>query len=158
MVVTIRYRMWNAEDGELMDECDAEDPLVYLHGADNIAPGLERGLAGKTAGAHVELTLAPEQAFGIPDPDAVQVLAREEFPPEAELEPGTVFGAFDENEQEIVVYVLDANASEITVTANHPLAGLTLRYEIDVVDVREASPDELVHGHPHDAHGCGDED
>ena len=124
VVVSLRYRMWNAEDGELLDECEADEPLVYLHGAHNVVPGLEAGLAGRSPGNRVELTLPPEQAFGVPDPEAVQVLPRNEFPAEAVLEAGMAFGAYDEHEQEIVVFLLDVSDDEVTVTANHPLAGL----------------------------------
>jgi FKBP-type peptidyl-prolyl cis-trans isomerase SlyD len=157
MVVSLRYRMWNAEDGELLDECEADEPLVYLHGASNVVPGLEAGLAGSSLGQHLELVLAPEEAFGVPDPEAVQILPRDEFPPEAQLEAGMAFGAFDEQEEEVVVFLLEVTDEDVTVTANHPLAGLTLRYEVEVVGLREATPTELEHGHPHDAEGCEDE-
>jgi FKBP-type peptidyl-prolyl cis-trans isomerase SlyD len=157
MVVSLRYRMWNAEDGELLDECEADEPLVYLHGAHNVVPGLEAGLTGRPKGHRAELTLSPEQAFGVPDPEAVQVLPRDEFPAEAVLEPGMAFGAYDEHEKEIVVFLLDVTDEEVTVTANHPLAGLTLRYEVEVLELREATPAELEHGHPHED-GCEDED
>jgi len=159
MVVSLRYRMWNAEDGELLDECEADEPLVYLHGAHNVVPGLEAGLVGRSTGNRVELVLSPEQAFGVPDPEAVQILPRDEFPAEAVLEPGMAFGAYDENEQEIVVFLLDVEGDEVTVTANHPLAGLTLRYEVEVIGLREATPEELEHGHPHDPEsGCEEEE
>jgi FKBP-type peptidyl-prolyl cis-trans isomerase SlyD len=151
-VVTLRYAMWNHADGEKLDECDADDALVYLHGADNVPPGLERGLAGRRAGEKVELVLPPADAFGDPDPDAVQVVPRDEFPADAELVPGMAFGAFaDEDEtEEVVIFVLNVSDDEVTVTANHPLAGLTLRYEVEVLAVRDARPEELEHGHPHE--------
>lgn len=151
-VVTVRYSMWNHADGELLDECGTKDPLVFLQGAQNIVPGLESGLAGLTTGEKVELVLPPDQAFGEPDPEAVQTVPRDEFPDDAELMPGMAFGAFadEEETEEVVIFVLDVTDSEVTVTANHPLAGMTLRYEMEILDVREARPEELEHGHPHE--------
>jgi FKBP-type peptidyl-prolyl cis-trans isomerase SlyD len=158
-VVTLRYSMWNHADGELLDECGPDDPLVYLQGAGNVVPGLERGLAGKRRGDRLELVLAPPDAFGEPEPDAVQVVPRDDFPADAELTPGMAFGAFadEEETEEVVIFVLEVDRESVTISANHPLAGLTLKYALEVLDVREARPEELEHGHPHDAEdgGCG---
>ena len=152
-VVTIRFRMFNV-DGELLDACDADDPLVYLHGSGDLAPGLERGLEGLAPGERIDVTLQPEEAFGHPDPEAVQELERSDFPADAELEVGAVFGAYDDNDDEMVIFVTAIDGDRITVSGNHPLAGATLRYEAEVLSVRDARPEELEHGHPHEDGDC----
>jgi len=164
-VVTLRYKMFNQADGELLDECGVDDPLVYLQGAGNIVPGLERGLDGLRAGETLDLVLEPDDAFGHPEPDAIQKVPRDEFPADAEIVPGMAFGAFvgegeeDAEGEEVVIFVLDVDAETVTVSANHPLAGMSLRYDVEVLEVRDARPEELEHGHPHEegdaAEGCG---
>ena len=153
-VVSIRYQMWNSADDELLDECGTDDPLVYLHGAANVVPGLESGLEGQEPGSKLELILSPTDAFGEVDPEAIQILPRTEFPDDADVQVGMAFGAFDEDEEEIVIFVCNVEKDEVTVSSNHPLAGLTLRYELEVLEVRDATPEELEHGHPHDADGA----
>ncbi|MEM7308987.1 MAG: peptidylprolyl isomerase [Planctomycetota bacterium] len=152
-VVALTLRMFDAETQELLDECGHDEPLYYLHGSDNIAPGLEQGLAGLAEGSDVEITLAPEEAFGMPDPDAIQVLDRSEFPDDAELEVGLALGAFDDHGNELVIFVTDIDGNSVTVSGNHPLAGLRLRYEVHVLGVRDARPEELEHGHPNEEAG-----
>lgn len=151
-VVSLSYAM--SAEGEVLERSTAEEPMLYLHGAGAIVPGLERALEGKRVGDRLDLVLAPEDAFGEPDPERVQLVPRSAFPPELELEVGLQLGAEDESGEEVAVWITGIEGDEITVNGNHPLAGETLRFEVRVLEVRAASAEELEHGHPHGPGGA----
>jgi FKBP-type peptidyl-prolyl cis-trans isomerase SlyD len=147
-VVTIDYRL-HLGDGTYIDESSPEDPLVYLHGYEEIIPGLENALAGKKPGDSLKVTIPPEEAYGDYEPEGVQEVAREEFPKELELVAGGIVSATDEEGDEVDFLVKEIRGNTVVVDFNHPLAGKTLHYEATVREVRAATPEELEHGHAH---------
>lgn len=150
-VVSIDYRLTDT-GGEVIDSSQEGQPLVYLHGAHNIIPGLERALEGKAAGDEITATVPPEQGYGQRDPKAVQAVPRKQFAGAGEIKAGMQFHATGPQGGSRVVTVVAVGANEVTVDANHPLAGQVLRFDVKVVEVRDATAEELEHGH---AHGPG---
>jgi FKBP-type peptidyl-prolyl cis-trans isomerase SlyD len=150
-VVTIAYTVTD-EDGDVLDAAAADDPLAYLHGSGSIVPGLEAALAGRSAGDEIRVTLAPDDAYGMHDPDLVAVASRAQFDEPDALEVGMQFEAEGDDGPEVVT-VVSIEGDDVTLDANHPLAGFTLTFDVQVLGVRAATPEELEHGHPHGAGG-----
>ena len=148
-VVSMHYTLTDSA-GNVLDSSDEGAPLSYLHGAGNIIPGLEQALAGKTEGEQVQAVIAPEGAYGEPQPDLVQVLPKEAFQGVDQVEPGMRFQAESADGSTRQLTVTGVEGDEVTVDANHPLAGVELHFEVQVVDVRDATAEELEHGHVHD--------
>lgn len=142
-VVSIDYTLH--VENELVDQ----GQLEYLHGHKNIVAGLEDALSGKAVGDKVSVSVPPEQGYGLYDPEGVQVLEREAFPQDAELEEGAMFYAEDPQGNPMPFTVLNVGGSEVTVDFNHALAGETLDFDVTVTGVRPATPEELSHGHVH---------
>jgi FKBP-type peptidyl-prolyl cis-trans isomerase SlyD len=157
-VVSIGYTLKDAQN-QVLDSSSGDEPLVYLHGYENIIPGLEKALDGKTQGDTFTVTIAAGDAFGERDEKLVVSLPRKNIEGLGAIEEGMVLEA-DTPDGSRVVTVTRIEGSTVTVDANHPMAGLDLTFDVTVVAVREASPEELSHGHPHHAHGscdgCGD--
>ncbi len=150
-VVSIHYQLTNSA-GEVLDASAEDAPLTYLHGAGNIIPGLEKELLGKVAGAEFNVTVAPEEAYGPRQPHLMQQVPREAFPDPAGLEVGMRFNA--ESDQGVLSVVISAvDTDSVTVDANHPLAGETLHFAVRVQEVRQATDEEIAHGHAHGPHG-----
>ncbi len=147
-VVTMHYELKNAE-GEVLDSSKGQDPLVYLHGAGNIIVGLEEQLLGKNVGDNITAIVAPEKGYGMPVDALIQTVPREAFGDEIEkVEVGMRFQA--ETEQGPVPVVVTAmDESTVTVDGNHPLAGQQLHFEVSIAEIREASQEEIDHGHVH---------
>jgi FKBP-type peptidyl-prolyl cis-trans isomerase SlyD len=151
-VVSLRYALHDA-DGELLEQM--EEPISYLHGGyDGIFPLVEEALQGKTVGDSCKVTLDPENAFGEYEHDLVRVEPRNLFPENIEIGMQFEGGAEDADEDDYELFtVVDVTDTEVTVDGNHPLAGKTLVFDCTVTGVREASADELSHGHVHGAGG-----
>ncbi|MEU6585267.1 peptidylprolyl isomerase [Nocardia sp. NPDC046763] len=147
-VVSIEYTL-KADDGEVLDTSVGEAPLVYLHGADNIVPGLEQALEGKSTGDELVVVVEPEDAYGEYLAELVSAVPRDMFEGVDELEPGMEFHAEAPDGDSQIVTVRQVDGDEVTIDANHPLAGQRLHFTVKVVDIRDASEDELAHGHPH---------
>lgn len=150
-VVTLHYKL-HLGDGVTIDQSDPNDPLVYLHGNGDIVPGLEAALVGLSKGARKDVVVGPDEGYGERDPDGVEVLPMSEFEDQP-VEAGDEFWAEDEDGDEISVTIVKVEGDQVTVDYNHPLAGKTLHFSVDVLDVREATAEELEHGHPHGADG-----
>ena len=148
VVASSHYTLTN-NSGEVLDSSEGAEPLAYLHGAGNIIPGLENALVGKATGASLQVTIAPEDAYGEVQPELVQVVPREAFQGVDEIEPGMAFEAQDPQGQARRIIVKSVADDEITIDANHPLAGVELNFDVQVVDVRDASEEEVAHGHVH---------
>jgi FKBP-type peptidyl-prolyl cis-trans isomerase SlyD len=148
MVASIHYTLTD-NAGEILDSSEGSDPLSYLHGAGNLIPGLEQALVGKTSGATLQVSVAPEDAYGDVQPELVQVVPAQAFQGVEKVEPGMAFEAHDPqgNARRIVVRHIDGD--QVTVDANHPLAGVPLNFDVRVVDVRDATAEEIAHGHVH---------
>lgn len=151
-VVTIHYTLKDS-DGDVLDSSRDGDPLDYLHGHGGIVPGLERGLEGKGAGDKVQVTIAPKDGYGEVEGPGPRKVPKSAFPDDVELEPGLQFFAPGPKGQPIPVWVTAVSADDVEIDTNHPLAGETLHFDVEVVGVRDATKDELAHGHPHGPDG-----
>ncbi|MRH77878.1 peptidylprolyl isomerase [Spiribacter sp. C176] len=147
-VVAIDYTLHDTE-GEVIDSSPEGEPLRYLHGAGNIIPGLENALEGKTAGEDLEVTIAPADAYGERDDRLTQDVPRSMFEGVEDIKAGMRFQAQTESGPQVVT-VAAVTGDQVTVDANHPLAGETLKFTVRIADVREASEEEISHGHVHD--------
>lgn len=147
-VVSIHYILTN-EEGEELDSSAGQDPLVYLHGAGNIIPGLESALTGGSVGDKLEVTVAPEHGYGAVDPDLIRKVPREAFAGVERVEPGMQFQTQSPTGQVMRVTVKESNDQDVLIDANHPLAGQTLFFSVTVEEVRSATEEELAHGHAH---------
>lgn len=147
-VVSIDYTLTNPE-GEVLDKSEGRGPLVYLHGAQNIIPGLEAALEGRSPGESLKVTIDPEKAYGVHNPQMQQSVPRSQFPANQMVMVGQQFQAQGPNGQAFNVRVTKVTDAEVTVDANHPLAGVPLTFDVNVVDVREATAEEQQHGHVH---------
>lgn len=147
-VVSIDYVLTDAA-GAVLDRSAEGSPLSYLQGASNIIPGLERALEGKTQGESLQVEVAPAEGYGDYDQDLVQVVSCELFEDADALEPGMRFQASSDSGT-LLVTVTDVSDDGVTVDGNHPLAGQTLTFDVTVAGVREATEEELAHGHVHD--------
>lgn len=146
-VVDIHYTLKN-DEGQVMDSSEGRDPLSYLHGANNLIPGLEKELEGKATGATFQTSIPPSEAYGESNPEMVQTINKEMFQGVENIEPGMAFTAQGpQGQQQVVVTKVDGD--EVTVDANHPMAGKTLHFDVEVVNVREATEEEIEHGHVH---------
>ncbi|MCK9237932.1 MAG: peptidylprolyl isomerase [Thiopseudomonas sp.] len=147
-VVAIDYTLRN-DEGEVLDSSEGVQPLVYLHGAANIIPGLEQALVGKKVGDALSVTVEPELAYGEYITELVATLGRSMFEGVDELQVGMQFHASAPDGGMQIVTVRDIDGEDVTVDGNHPLAGQRLSFEVEVKDVREASAEEIEHGHAH---------
>jgi FKBP-type peptidyl-prolyl cis-trans isomerase SlyD len=151
-VVSLAYTL-RLGDGEEIDAAGADEPLVYLHGAGNIIPGLERELAGMPVGAAKRVKVMAKDAYGDMDPDAYEEVPLDFFPDDMELEEGMSLSLVDQSTGEhIDAYLAELGDEVAVLDLNHPLAGEDLDFEVTIVGVRPATSDELAHGHAHDAH------
>ena len=148
--VSLNYSMFNVE-GKLIDK--NHEPIIYLHGGyDNILPAVEAALEGKNVGDTISVTMSPDEAFGEVDPSMVREEDIGLFPPDIEV--GIMFETRDpETEESLQFRVTAIDAGKVTVDGNHPLAGMTIRFEATVLEVRTASNEEIAHGHVHGVHG-----
>ena len=147
MVVTIDYTLKD-DNGNVLDSSN-DGQFTYLHGSNNIIPGLENALTGKSAGDEVEVTVSPTEGYGERNDSMVQAVPRDMFDSEQEIEVGMQFHAQSPEGDMVVVTVMDVDDDDITVDGNHPLVGMNLNFGVKVVDVREATAEEMDHGHVH---------
>jgi FKBP-type peptidyl-prolyl cis-trans isomerase SlyD len=148
-VVGLQYTLRDA-DGVFIDGSDDEDPLYYLHGAENIVPGLETALEGHVIGDKLSVTVAPEDGYGPREGPGPQAVPRDAFPDDAELEEGMPFSVENEEGEEIELWVSRVEEAQVFVDVNHPLAGVTLCFDVEVTSIRDATVEEQIHGHVHD--------
>lgn len=149
-VAAIHYTLRD-NNGKVLDSSEGKDPLYYLHGFGNLIPGMEEGLEGKAVGDKFEIKVSPEKGYGVRNDAAVQAVPREAFG-DAVVNVGMQFRAGNENGQYIVT-VIEVGEETVTVDGNHPLAGVELHFHVEVMEVRDASADEIAHGHVHGPHG-----
>ncbi len=146
-VVTLHYTLRD-EQGAVIDSSSGRGPLSYIHGKGNIIPGLEQALAGRAAGDKVDVTVAPEQGYGRRDERLVQILPRTKFTGLSEITPGMQVRSSGPKGPRMLT-VVRVERDFVTVDANHPLAGRTLHFSVEVEEVRKATHDEVSHGHVH---------
>lgn len=146
-VAYIHYTLKD-ESGGVIDSSSGGEPLAYLHGAGNIVPGLEKALEGKLAGAKLSVKVAPDEGYGVRDEALVQQVPRRSFQGVRDLKPGMRFHA-QTQQGPVAVTVTQVLGDMVTVDGNHALAGVALNFDVEVTKVREATPEELMHGHVH---------
>jgi FKBP-type peptidyl-prolyl cis-trans isomerase SlyD len=151
-VVALRYTLRD-EAGVWIDGSEDGEPLDYLHGAENLVPGLEAALLGHKVGDKLSVTVQPEDAYGPKQGPGPQPVPREAFPVDAEVEEGMPFTVENEDGEEIDLWVVRVEGDQVYVDANHPLAGVTLCFDVEVLSIRAATVEEQVHGHPHGPDG-----
>jgi FKBP-type peptidyl-prolyl cis-trans isomerase SlyD len=155
MIGIIHYTLHKG-DGEIIDSSAGRQPMPYLHGGKNIVPGLEKALEGKKSGEKVQVVVTPEDGYGVKDGREPQRVRRRELPEGNDYQPGMPFSAEMEDGNFVRLWVTDVQGAWVWVTVNHPLAGVELHFDVDVVGVRSALKVELEHGHPHGIDGTLD--
>jgi FKBP-type peptidyl-prolyl cis-trans isomerase SlyD len=146
-VAAIHYTLTDSK-GKVIDSSAGHEPLYYLHGEGNLIPGMEEGLEGQEKGAKLKLNVKPEKGYGVRDEKLVQKLPRSAFGGQ-KVEKGMQF----HSNNGAIVTVTNVGLDQVEVDANHALAGQELNFDVEVVEVRDASVDEIAHGH---VHGPGD--
>jgi FKBP-type peptidyl-prolyl cis-trans isomerase SlyD len=151
MAVSIHYTL-TGDTGEVLDSSIGDEPLVYLHGTGNIISGLEDALQGKVIGDKFNVRIAAKDAYGEQNAEMIQVIPRAMFEGIDELEVGMQFHA-DVSSGSGEVTIVKIEGDDITIDGNHPMAGMALTFDVEVMDVRPATKEETEHGHIHGA-GC----
>lgn len=148
-VVSLAYKL-HMEDGELVDESASDEPLQVLQGAGQIIPGLESALYGMALGDKKEVVVQPADGYGMYDPEDKQSMPRTAFPPDLALEEGVGLVVRDtETGKRFQAFVEELHSDRVVLDFNHPLAGETLFFKVEVVGMRPATAEELAHGHAH---------
>nr|WP_136250150.1 peptidylprolyl isomerase [Ningiella ruwaisensis] len=151
-VVTLHYTV-KSEDGQAIDSSRGAEPLSFIQGSQYMIAGLEEALYGKEKGDSFEVTVEPEKAYGERHEQLVQKVPLNMFEG-MDVEVGMSFRATTEQGEQSVM-IVDKDEEHVTVDGNHPLSGKTLVFDVSVEDIREATADEIAHGHVHGAGGCG---
>lgn len=146
-VVSIHYTLRD-DNGKIIDSSSGKDPLLYLHGRGNLIIGMEEGLEGKSSGDQLDLKIAPEKGYGEKNEKLIQKVPLTAFG-DQKVDRGMQFNT--QNGQ--VVTITDVSSDSVTVDGNHPLAGVGLNFEVEVIEIRTATPEEIEHGHVHGAGG-----
>ncbi len=149
-VVSIDYTLTD-DSGEMLDTSKGAEPLVYMQGIGNLIPGLEKALEGRQSGDQFQVSIPPEEAYGLRDDENMEEVPLDSFEGNEELEVGMQVEVQHEHGMHLMTIAAIGDET-ITLDANHPLAGETLNFDVTVVDVRAATAEELQHGH---AHGGG---
>jgi FKBP-type peptidyl-prolyl cis-trans isomerase SlyD len=147
MVVSLAYTL--SVEGEEISRATREEPMEYLHGHQEIVPGLENALTGKKVGDRFSVTLSPADAYGEYDEENFEEIERSDIEDADDLEIGMVLEVEDEDGFTYMAHVAEISGNTVTLDFNPPLAGKTLTYEVEVLDVRLADEEEIEHGHAH---------
>ena len=153
-VVIMHYTLKNSA-GEVIDSSAGGDPLPYLQGANNIVVGLEKALDGANVGDKKDVEVSAAEGYGERQGPGPQPIPRNQFPQGVDLQPGMGFQAQADNGQMMVVYIAKVDETTVWVDGNHPLAGETLYFSVEIVNVREATDAEVASGQPHSIDGTG---
>ena len=151
-VVDLAYTLANSS-GEVLDRADSRDPFSYLHGAGQIVPGLESALEGLKIGDKKKVSVEAAEGYGEVNPDLKLTVNRSQFPKSAELEVGMQFETQSPDGHGVVFTVEALEGDKVTIDGNHPLAGQTLHFDVEVLKIRDATEEELSHGHAHGGDG-----
>jgi len=154
-IVFMNYTLTD-DDGTTIDTNVGGDPMPYLHGGNNIVPGLEKELVGLETGSKVQVAVQPEEGYGPVIPEAIATIDKDAFGDIEDIQPGMQFQAQGPEGQIQIITIKEVTDEGILVDGNHPLAGKVLNFEVEITEVREATAEELEHGHPHldDGESC----
>lgn len=145
--VTFHYTLTNS-GGEQLESSRENEPMSYLHGANNIIPGLENAMDGKTAGDKFQVTVEPSEAYGEKNEANIQRISAKHFKNAKKLQPGQLL-SLQTKQGPVQVTVVKVGRFNVDVDANHPMAGQTLTFDVEITNVREATEEEITHGHVH---------
>ena len=148
LVVSLDYTL-RLGNGEILDTSNGQEPLDFVQGQGQIIPGLEQELYGMAIGEEKDVVVEPENGYGLKDPNAFQLVPRNAFPPDAPLKPGLSLQMQNRSGHVFPATVAQIQPDGVLLDFNHPLAGETLHFHVQVVGLREATPEELAHGHVH---------
>jgi FKBP-type peptidyl-prolyl cis-trans isomerase SlyD len=148
LVVSMHYKLTD-DDGNVLDSSEGAEPLSYLHGSGSIIPGLEKALVGKVEGDSLKAKVEPADGYGDVNPELIQAVNKSAFDGVDAIEPGMAFEAQAPDGSMQRILVKEVNGDEVTIDANHPLAGFVLTFDVEIVGVREATEEEVSHGHAH---------
>jgi FKBP-type peptidyl-prolyl cis-trans isomerase SlyD len=154
VVVTMDYTL--KVEGEVVDTSQDSEPLQFIQGQGQLIPGLERELYGMEVGDAKDVVVRAAEGYGEEDPAAFADIPRSEFPPQIPLEPGVELQLTNQDGEQMQAYIESVGNEDVRLNFNHPLAGKELHFQVEVVDLRQATPDELDHGHVHDGHEHGE--
>ncbi len=146
-VVSIHYTLTDNE-GQILDTSSGREPLSYIQGMQNIIPGLENALEGKTPGEKVHVVIPPAEAYGERNEELIQAIPRSAFGDIEDIQPGMQF-QMETQSGPLVITVTKTEGDQVFVDGNHPLAGQQLTFDVEIVDVRDATEEEIAHGHVH---------
>lgn len=148
-VVSLDYTL-RLDDGEVVDSSSGREPLEFIQGQGQIIPGLEQELYGMEVGDEKNVKVTPENGYGERQDDRVQTVPRNAFPDDMELEQGMQVRLQDSNSGQVFeAFVEEIHPENVKLDFNHPLAGETLHFDVKIAGIREATDDELSHGHSH---------
>ncbi len=148
--VQIDYTLKN-DAGQVLDSSEGRQPLAYLHGTGNIIPGLEQALEGKEAGDTLSVSIPPDQGYGERKDELMMTADPAQFPNPDMVQLGARF-QIQTDQGRYLATVVGVTADAVKLDLNHPLAGETLHFDVEVMDVQEASEEEIAHGHVHSGH------
>lgn len=151
-VVAIDYTL-SDDEGQVIDSSRGAEPLEYLHGEGNIVPGLECVLEGKGVGDQIEVVVPPDDGYGLRNDDLRQAVSRDTFADVEDLAVGMQFRVETQAEDFLIVTVVEIGEDQVVIDGNHALAGQTLHFDVTIRDIRDATDDEIAHGHVHGP-GC----
>ncbi len=152
MVVDLAYVL-TSETGEVLDRADLNDPFTYLHGAGQIVPGLEEALDGCKVGDKKKVRVEAEDGYGEFDPALKMSVKKDQFPKDMKLDVGMQFETVAQDGMGMIFTVAGIEGDQVSVDGNHPLAGQVLNFDVEVLKMRAATPDEMEHGHAHGPDG-----
>ena len=148
LVVSLDYTL-RLDDGEVIDTSANGEPLEFLQGHDQIIPGLQQALYGMIIGEEKDVVVPPAQGYGEVDPNALQIMPLDAFPPDIRLEPGMALELLTESGEPLLAFVAEVRSDSVLLDLNHPLAGKTLHFKARIAGLRLATSEELAHGHAH---------
>ncbi|MGB1017808.1 MAG: FKBP-type peptidyl-prolyl cis-trans isomerase [Chitinophagales bacterium] len=146
-VVQMHYKLTNKE-GMLLDSSEGREPLTYMHGKQMLIPGLENQLNGKEVGNKFVAEVPAAEAYGQKSDEMIHLVPKENFKGDGELKPGLQI-QIDTNQGQQMAIITKVEGNDVTIDMNHPLAGMDLSFDVEIVDIREATKEEIEHGHVH---------
>lgn len=141
------------DSGEVIDSSDVDGPIRYIHGTEDLIPGLENALEGREQGEKLSVNVPMNEAYGPRDEKLVEAVPRVNFEGVADITPGMKFQTEMDDGTPMIVTVTVVDNKQVTVDGNHPLAGKNLSFELEIVEVRDATSEEIEHGHVHEDGG-----
>jgi FKBP-type peptidyl-prolyl cis-trans isomerase SlyD len=148
LIVSMHYKL-SDDGGNLLDSSEGSDPLIYLHGAGNVIPGLENALEGQAEGDSSKVRVEPVDGYGELNAELIQTVEKSAFEGVESIEVGMQFQSQGSDGSVQHFVVKEVEGDEVTLDGNHPLAGVALNFDVEIIAIREATAEEIDHGHVH---------